>query len=370
MSTIPPNDNDSEITLSYLEGVGDDWVNHHQSSSSLNSDNHQNVDVSGLESLEEVPQAVVANNQESPSLEEKTFTHSFWKEMDVSLEDMVSNIFSTSERPIAIIRDDKIEYLNPIAIKILEVINLKSVQDEPFLKYVVKDDWNLLAENIGAMMAEAQKLKVRIRSLNGKVYPTVLQAVYLSDNRHFSFILIGNRVRENAPTAKMSSLYDEVTALPNFYLFEDRVQMAVNNENYKDVRLARNMIAVAAISIDNIEVFKKLNMEEFALKKLASSLVLNLNKRYTIARGLKYPFWVLMDDVNSEQALDVELARIRSILDDGVQDNFTSHEVRSSIGVSIFPQPAHSGKKLIEQTISALQEAIEEGTPLVFFNKY
>lgn len=362
----------SDITLSYLEGVGDDWVNSQTSLADMPTvENGETVDLSDLEQINVAAPPEVVNNQE-PSPGAENTTHRFWEEMDVNLDDMVTKIFSTSNRPIAIIRDDKIEYLNPIALRMLEVMNLKAVQDEPFLKFVDKEDWNLLAENIGAMMTEGQKLPVRMRSAKGKIINTTLDAVYLSDNRHFSFILIGDHLPTTASQAvKVSNLYDDVTALPNFYLFEDRVQMAVNAENYKDVRLAKNMIAVAAVSIDNIETFKRLDMENFALKKLASSLVVNLKKQYTVARGLKYQFWLLIDDVNSEQSLDVTIRKVKAILDDGVADNFTIHDVRSSIGISIFPQPAHSAKKLIEQAISAVQEATQNGgNKIVYFNRY
>lgn len=361
----------SDITLSYLEGVGDDWVSSQTSLDGISvSKGEHKVDLSDLEQINVAAPPEVMNNQE-PSSETENTGRRLWEEMDVSLDDMVTKIFASSNRPIAIVRDDKIEYLNPTALKMLEVMNLKVVQDEPFLKFVDKEDWNLLAENIGAMMTEGQKLPVRMRSAKGKIINTALEAVYLSDNRHFSFILIGSHIATAAQAVKASSLYDDVTALPNFYLFEDRVQMAVNAENYKDVRLAKNMIAVAAISIDNIETFKRLDMENFALKKLASSLVVNLKKQYTVARGLKYQFWLLIDDVSSEQSLDVTIRKAKAILDDGVADNFTIHDVRSSIGISIFPQPAHSAKKLIEQAISAVQEASQNGgNKVVYFNRY
>lgn len=62
--------------------------------------------------------------------------------------------------------------------------------------------------------------------------------MYLSDNQHFTFILIGERIIPKTVTARVCMI--RITGLPNFYLFEDRVQVAVNYENYKDIRQRKN----------------------------------------------------------------------------------------------------------------------------------
>ena len=44
-------------------------------------------------------------------------------------------------------------------------------------------------------------------------------------------------------------------------------------------------------------------------------------------------------------------------LSEGVSDNFTRHELLFSVGISVFPQPAHSAKKMIEQALEAIKKA-------------
>lgn len=156
-------------------------------------------------------------------------------------------------------------------------------------------------------------------------------------------------------------MYDPVTGLPNFYLFEDRVQVAVNYENYKDIRQRKNMIAVIGIGIDNFPALKTIGMHELVLKKLAEKLMLSLRKTYTVASGLKYQFWILLPDVMDEESLKLELQKIQKIFEEPVADNFTEHDISASIGVSVFPEPGSSAKKLIEQTILSIQKAQKEG---------
>lgn len=77
-------------------------------------------------------------------------------------------------------------------------------------------------------------------------------------------------------------------------------------------------------------------MEDYVLKKLSTTLVLSMRKNYTVARGLKYQFWVLMPDIIDETNLEIELAKIKSVFQEGVTDNFNTHEVITSMGVTVF----------------------------------
>ena len=64
-----------------------------------------------------------------------------------------------------------------------------------------------------------------------------------------------------------------------------------------------------------------------------------------------------MPDILNLHDLDVEMEKLLSIFREGVTDYFTTHEVIVSIGASVFPKPARSAKKLVEQAIAALKEA-------------
>lgn len=293
----------------------------------------------------------------------------FWQDLDVRLNDIVNLIMNSSERPIVIVSDDRVVYCNAAAMQVLDIKDIRLAENEPFLSFVDKEDWNLLTSSIGEMLTSAKKQKIRLRSLKGKVVPIEFQAIYLPVTEHFSFILVGGHVNKSTRPF-FNNLYDDLTGLPNFFLFEDRVQMAVNNENYKDSRLPNDLIAVAAVTIDNIEAFRRLHLEDFALEKLANTLVLSLKKNYTVARGLKYPFWILMPGLMNNYELDLEMKKLMAIFKEGISDNFTTHDLVVSLGVSVFPNPARSAKKLIEQAIEALKKAQEEtGSSLLMFEK-
>lgn len=319
-----------------------------------------------LDQLEN-PAGAVAAREENVSYVESE--KPFWHNLDVKLGDLLNPLLNDSERPMVLISDDRVVYCNQAIMQALDIKNSKLVIGEPFLSFVDKDDWNMLTTNIGEMLTAYKKQRIRMKTSAGKVVPLEFQAIYLPDSTHFSFILVGGHLSK-ASKPFFNNLYDDLTGLPNFFLFEDRVQMAVNNENYKDARLPKDLIAVLAVSIENIETFRKMHLEDFVFKKLANTLVLSLKKNYTVARGLKYPLWILMPDLTNGYELDLELKKLRSLFKEGVSDNFTTHELHVNIGVSVFPNPARSAKKLIEQAIAALKAAQErEGSSIELFTK-
>ena len=283
-----------------------------------------------------------------------------WRKLDVNLSDIINLIIATSERPTFMVRDDKLVYLNPAAMQLLDIGVDKDVIDNNFLNLVIKEDWNPLAENIGEILTNGKTMRIRLNAATGKIIPLQFQAIYLSEIEHFSFILLGEHIKKTIkPT--FNNLYDDVTGLPNFFLFEDRVQVAVALENAKDNVRDQSIIAVLAISIDNIEAFRKMHIEELVIKKTANNLVLNLKKNATVALGLKYNFWIMLPGLKNMAEVNHEVRRIAEILNDGVSDNFTRHELLFSIGVSTFPRPGHSAKKVIEQAIAAIKTA--QATP-------
>ena len=314
--------------------------------------------------------SVDERNEENNDIHENDFLN----EADIRLDDVIKKVFSSSERPVVIVSDDKIEYVNETAQKILET-DEKDIVGQNFFSFVDEDDWNKLAENIGVMLTDGKNVRANLKSANGKLYNIGLEAIYLPDTRHFSFILIGQEHAAVQAQEKVAerpaalNLYDEVTGLPSFYLFEDRVQMAINYENYKDSRLRKNMVAVIAVSIDNIFVLRQQGIADFVLKKLASKLVLSLKKNYTVARGMAYEFWIMMNDISSMGDLDLEMRKLNAIFMEGVSDNITEHTINTSIGISIFPTIAKSAKKLLEQTIKATKKSQEKGGGISVFSE-
>lgn len=368
-----------DLSLEYLEGISNEPERavvkpfEQRQDDALLLNNLESLDDDGvIPGISVLPQSDNATEivSKSDTVDQEP---DFLEASEVRLNDLIDKFLADSVRPVIIICDDKVKYVNQTVRELLGVSD-DAIVEHNFLDFVKRDDWNLLAENIGVMLTDAKKVSIRLQAADDKIVETILEAMYIPDDNHFAFILIGNQIKKDtdAKTSLNASgigLYDQVTGLPSFYLFEDRVRVAVNHETYKENALQKNMIAVMAISIDNIFSLKQLGMADFVLKKLASKLVFSLKKSYTVARGIKSQFWILMSDLQDVSDLDVELHKIKAIFDEGVEDNFARHEINCSIGVSVFPVVARSGKKLIDQAIVAVKTAQNSGGGINFYSE-
>lgn len=337
----------------FLEGT---YVNNMSSAidlSVLNEAEKYNVNLSELETLP------LENKEPEYSENADKRQEEGWATLDVKLSDIVNAVFDDADYPIFIVQDDLLVYINKTARKILNIAADGNVLQHKFLEIVYKEDWNLLANNIGEMLTSHKGLKIRFNYKNEKIQELKLSAIYLSDIEHFSFILVGEKIAAKSAN-NGGGLYDEITGLPSFFLFEDRLQMAVLAVREAKKTDSSSKVAVLAINIDNIKDFKKINFEEAAIKKLADNLVFNLPKTATVSKGLKYHFWVLMHGIKDEFELDYYLRRIKEVLDGGVNDNFMRHELKYSVGCSVFPEVSRTAKELIEHTITAVRKAQED----------
>ncbi len=174
---------------------------------------------------------------------------------------------------------------------------------------------------------------------------------------------ISNELRD--PDEKVTScMYDDLTGLVNYYLFEDRLQTAINNENHKDVRFKRNKIVVLGINIDNYNFF---DSPDGIIKEMAERMLMYLPANYTVARGIRYTFWIMMTNLNSQEEIELELSKIRTIFRTQTQNG---EKVITSMGVSMYIGQDIKAKNLVEEAIIALQRAQTQGeNNLLFYSR-
>lgn len=171
---------------------------------------------------------------------------------------------------------------------------------------------------------------------------------------------ISNELREprHEDTACM---YDESSGLVSFYLFEDRLQTAINYESHKDIRVKRNKIVIVGVNIDNLNFF---DSPHDVIREISARLKIYLPSNYTAARGIRYTFWIMMPRINTMDEIDIELMRLRTIFRTPLQHN---ERLITSMGVSLYEGQENKAKELIEKAIIALQRAQEQGENNMLF---
>ncbi len=349
------------INQNSLEGSGTFVQDSSVDVSVLKQAHQHHVDLDSLEDFT----TVLEKQDEMPIKKASSFCDE-WMTLDVRLGEMADSVFEASGNVIIIVCDDNVVYFNKRARIVLGLDDFKSGIGEKFLSFVEQNDWALLTDNIGDMLMSKKVVDIHLRAVNNKIVPMAFSAVYLTDSSHFSFILVGQDVSK-PEQFKLNGLYDELTSLPTFFLFEDRLQVAINTENSKEDSDVKRKMAVVALNIDNLSLFQQLNLADLMYKMLSHQLVLTLKKNSTIARGLKYSFWMLLPDVTDEKEVIGEIEKIKTVLNVGIADKFIHYELKYSLGISLYPQTALSAKKLIQQTISALKQAQKQGENRVVF---
>lgn len=346
-------------TLAFLENIKGSSDDVSYDKSLLEEAENYNVELDALEELKAYSDFVSIEQHPDNIVKSDPDVFNRLKDLDVRLTDIVEKLFKKSDRPYIIIQDNKIQFANRTFEQFVGVKKSDEILGKPFLDFVAKDDWNLLAENIGEMLTLGKSLAVKIKTSHNNFYKMNFEAIYLNDRQSFSFILAGERIISKS--SLVSGLYDNITGLPSFYLLEDRLQVAINNEQHKDFRLAKNTITLIGINIDNYDEFIKIGQGSYILKKFASNLVMSLRKNYTVARGLRFHFWILMNEFENKNDWDLEIKKIRGVCDEPISGEFEDFELKVSMGVSTYPNQAASAKKLLEQAILSVEKAGKNG---------
>lgn len=286
----------------------------------------------------------------------------------IPLPELIEKFFRRSSHPVVVVSDDKIVYCNTSFLKLVDANSEEDVYNTDFLQYVSSEYWNAVAEGIGDVLTNNKSIIIGMKRPHGKIRKTSYDAIYIPDDKTFSFILIGESLRPKSSV--VSGLYDEETGLPNYYLLEDRVQVVINNRSTGGgFSFNKRLVSLVCINLDNFDSFARLGNTEIIFKRAISRVSMVLNKQYTLARGLQpQQFWVLMPEVGDDSELASECEKIKGLFEEPITENFTDYHLITSVGVGIFPEPATSAKKLIEHADLAVKKAIKDGgNRIVYF---
>ena len=370
------NNTQPDLTsLSYLESVSPSKGKSKgkKADTSILADAAQyHVDLDGLETLSPVviqtaaPLPEAANQPQTSEPQSPSSTLAIDNVM-LPLPELIEKFFRRSSHPVVMVSDDKIAYANTSFLKLVDADSAESVYNTNFLQYVSNEYWTAVTEGIGDILTNNKSMIVGMKRPHGKIRKISYDAIYIPDDQTFSFILIGESLRPK--TSIVSGLYDEETGLPNYYLMEDRLQVVITNSANSGVSFGKNIVALLCVNLDNFDTFARLGNTEIIFKRVISRISMVLNKTYTFARGLQpQQFWIMIPQIADYDALATECERIKNLCDDPITDNFTDYRLITSLGVSMYPEPATSAKKLIEHADLAVKKAIKDGgNRIVYF---
>ncbi len=153
--------------------------------------------------------------------------------------------------------------------------------------------------------------------------------------------------------------HDALTGLPNRALFNDRLEQAIS-------KAKRHQEEIALFFID-LDHFKEINdtlgheVGDEVLKFFATRLNASVRTEDTIARLGGDEFMVIMENLQTPEAISVVANKIVSIVKEPIILGEQKLHLGTSIGISVYPQNGETSEQLIKSADTAMYKAKEEG---------
>jgi len=206
------------------------------------------------------------------------------------------------------------------------------------------------------------------RRKNGEAFPEILSISAIRDRKGntCNYVAVFHDISEmksQQEAIEHQAFYDALTGLPNRYLAQDRLEMAL-----KHARRLNERVAVFFLDMDN---FKYVNDSlghttgDILLQQFGLRLLGLVRDEDTVARLGGDEFLVIARDIRSEQ----DVPDLADRLLDGMQAPFAIEEaeipVTFSLGITIYPEDGGDVQTLIKNADVAMYQSKAKGK-----NKY
>ena len=158
---------------------------------------------------------------------------------------------------------------------------------------------------------------------------------------------------------KFMAFYDELTKLPNQFLFEDRVIEAI-----KSAKRTGKYISVVCIDLDNFKYVNDTigrNGGDLLLKHIAKSLVGIIRKTDTVSRFTGDQFLILLNHLSDIKDVNKIMEKIMEIFLEPVIVNGYELLVTASAGIAIYPVDGQDSETLVKNADIAMDNAKSKG---------
>lgn len=167
------------------------------------------------------------------------------------------------------------------------------------------------------------------------------------------------QITQQKDTLNHKAHYDDLTDLPNKFLFQDRLEQSIEKSKRHEKSLA-----VCFINLDNFKIINETlghNYGDRVLIDVSIRLQDIIRSHDTIARWAGDEFILIVEDLNNENDASIFAQKILSALSEPFLVDMDTFYVTSSIGISVYPRDTDDGTHLIKYADSAMYKAKKEG---------
>jgi len=199
---------------------------------------------------------------------------------------------------------------------------------------------------------------------NGDVYPEWLTIVQMNESYEneqlYAAIFCDISERKlNEKKIHELAFFDELTALPNRRLFNDRFDIALSTAH-------RNGQYAAVLFLD-LDRFKQINdslghkVGDELLIAVAKRITSSIKEGDTVARFGGDEFVILITEISSAKDIICIIERIASVLSGPYELGALKLQVTSSIGAAIYPDDGEDADTLLKHADTAMYKAKDSG---------
>ncbi len=217
----------------------------------------------------------------------------------------------------------------------------------------------------GPPATPASLLAITNAALGGAVLTVALVISVCGEERKTRAIRHARELEEVHARLQYLATHDALTALPNRQLFKDRLAKAI-----ADSRRPGRAIAIAVLDVDHFRAINHSHghgIGDWLLTEIARRITAVLPRSTTLARLDGDQFALLIDNVAARLEAQTVTSAVLADLERPVRGNGVEVAVRSSIGVSVWPDDGRRGDDLLAHAEVAMTTAKERGGNRILF---
>ncbi len=189
-------------------------------------------------------------------------------------------------------------------------------------------------------------------------YIVSISKLYLKNRELAGYLFIFHDItdrKQSEELIKHLAYYDQLTALPNRYLFHDRAAMAIEHASRFKEKLAILML--------DLDDFKNVNDSfgheagDRVLQEVGRRLAAAVRKVDTVSRFGGDEFVIMLTEISDEGIVDAVARRIVENMSPDYELNGISHTMTFSIGISVYPKDGKNLRDLMRNADLAMYEA-------------
>jgi len=267
---------------------------------------------------------------------------------------------------IFVISGEKINFLNTSAVKLLGAHTSQELLGSSFLSYVPKEHREIIG--IQTQQALEQKrqdmspLNIELQQMDRTkvdVEITCIPILFRNDRAVMFVIRDVTERRKHQCEIEFQATHDLLTGLPNKRLLIDRITQSISHAKRQNKRLA-----VMFIDLDK---FKQINdtlghcAGDLLLQTISARLTNAMRECDTLARIGGDEFVLLVEHINDDSSISMVASKVISTISKPVELVGQVYSISCSIGISGYPEDAHSADSLLTRADIAMYRAKEAG---------